>query len=68
MTEIAEQANANAGTLMDDYRSVRQFTQQIINPLSPEDCMVQSMDDVSPTRWHIAHTTWFFETLSLIHI
>ena len=65
MTEIAEQANANAGTLMDDYRSVRQFTQQIINPLSPEDCMVQSMDDVSPTRWHIAHTTWFFETFVL---
>lgn len=48
-----------------DYRSVRSFTDKIIEPLSAEDCMVQSMDDVSPARWHIAHTTWFFETFVL---
>lgn len=47
------------------YRSVRAFTDQIVAPLSAEDCMVQSMEDVSPTRWHLAHTTWFFETFVL---
>lgn len=48
-----------------EYQSVRAFTDKIIEPLSAEDCMVQSMDDVSPARWHIAHTTWFFETFVL---
>ena len=47
------------------YRSVRAFTEQICQPLSPEDCIIQSMPDVSPTRWHLAHTTWFFETFVL---
>jgi ergothioneine biosynthesis protein EgtB len=52
-------------TLKQRFVETRQFTQRIVASLSPEDCMVQSMDDVSPTRWHLAHTTWFFETFAL---
>ena len=52
-------------SLLESYQRVRNFTEKIISPLTAEDCMVQSMDDVSPTRWHIAHTTWFFETFVL---
>lgn len=54
-----------ADSVADAFQSTRQFTEQLALPLSAEDCMVQSMDDVSPTRWHLAHTTWFFETFVL---
>ncbi len=54
-----------AEALKQRYLEVRRFSQRIVEPLSPEDCMVQSMVDVSPTRWHLAHTTWFFETFAL---
>ncbi len=47
------------------YESVRRFSERIAQPLSAEDCAIQSMPDVSPTRWHLAHTTWFFETFLL---
>lgn len=58
-------ADLDDAALAKAYCDTRQFTQQIVQPLSAEDCMVQSMDDVSPTRWHLAHTTWFFETFAL---
>jgi hypothetical protein len=48
--------------LIGRYRQVRDFTTQLCRGLQPEDCVVQSMPDVSPTKWHLAHTTWFFET------
>ncbi len=47
------------------YGPVRAFSLALSAPLSPEDCCIQSMPDVSPTRWHLAHTTWFFETFLL---
>jgi ergothioneine biosynthesis protein EgtB len=54
---------------MDDaaahYRRVRQRTVALCAPLSPEDQLVQPMADASPTKWHLAHTTWFFEELVL---
>ena len=47
------------------YRAVRHASEELAAPLSPEDCGLQSMPDASPTKWHLAHTTWFFETLVL---
>jgi ergothioneine biosynthesis protein EgtB len=52
-------------SLIDRYLAARRFTEKLCGPLSAEDCSIQSMPDVSPTRWHLAHTTWFFETLVL---
>ncbi len=51
--------------LLDDYQIVRRTTQSICLPLEIEDYVVQSIADVSPIKWHLAHTTWFFETVVL---
>ena len=47
---------------LDRYRDVRARTVALTASLSPEDCALQSMADASPAKWHLAHTTWFFET------
>jgi ergothioneine biosynthesis protein EgtB len=52
-------------TLAKEYLTVRELTDVLAAPLSPEDQTVQSMPDVSPTKWHRAHVTWFFETFVL---
>jgi len=53
--------------LLKRYRQVRAATEMACAPLSPEDMVVQSMPDASPAKWHLAHTTWFFETFVLAH-
>ncbi|MET1114947.1 MAG: ergothioneine biosynthesis protein EgtB [Comamonas sp.] len=51
--------------LVRAYADVRRASLALVAPLSPEDCCVQSMPDASPVKWHLAHTTWFFETFVL---
>jgi ergothioneine biosynthesis protein EgtB len=48
------------------YRAVRQTSERLCEPLETEDYVVQSMPDASPIKWHLAHTTWFFETFLLV--
>lgn len=56
----------DAGYLLERYRAIREFTEKLTEPLAVEDFMLQSMEDVSPTKWHIAHTSWFFEQFVLL--
>lgn len=51
--------------LLSRYLKARQQTEKLCEPLEVEDYVIQSMPDVSPTKWHLAHTTWFFESFVL---
>src|ERR1700758_5341595 len=51
--------------LLEEYVRIRATTERLASVLSAEDQTVQSMPDVSPTKWHRAHVTWFFETFVL---
>ncbi|UYZ63602.1 ergothioneine biosynthesis protein EgtB [Hymenobacter weizhouensis] len=61
----APAAVAAAAPAVARYRAVRQQTEALCRPLLPEDTVVQPIIDVSPPKWHLAHTTWFFETMLL---
>jgi len=52
-------------TLLEEYLQIRKYSEQICEPLQTEDYVVQPIADVSPPKWHLGHTTWFFETFIL---
>src|SRR3984893_570459 len=58
--------SASKADFVEKYQRVRRFTEQLCEPLATEDYVIQSMPDVSPTKWHIAHVTWFWETFLLL--
>jgi len=57
--------SAPRAILSDRYSTIRSTTVSLTSDLAPEDTVVQSMPDVSPTKWHLAHVTWFFERFVL---
>jgi len=64
-SSTAAGGTAAPASLRERYAAVRRHTEELAAPLGPEDQTVQTMDDVSPTKWHRAHITWFFETFVL---
>jgi ergothioneine biosynthesis protein EgtB len=64
-TQAPNRTHTAAASLLDRFRAVRATTLAFVEPLSPEDLMVQSCPEASPVKWHLAHTTWFFETFIL---
>ncbi|MEO7339120.1 MAG: DinB family protein, partial [Caldimonas sp.] len=65
MIPTQPRAAPRPSALADRFSRIRQRSTELAGPLSPEDCQVQSMPDTSPTKWHLAHVTWFFETFVL---
>jgi ergothioneine biosynthesis protein EgtB len=74
MNTLVEASPEKAGSILSDgsnaelsrrYRNVRCFSEKLCETLEPEDFVIQTMPEASPTKWHLAHTSWFFETFVL---
>jgi ergothioneine biosynthesis protein EgtB len=62
---VRERSGSSPAALLARFRAVRGASLALTAPLSPEDLMVQSCPEASPAKWHLAHTSWFFETFVL---
>src|SRR5882672_6799969 len=58
---------SKTGSIIELYKNVRARTMQIVAPLENEDYVIQTAEFMSPPRWHIGHTSWFFETVLQAH-
>jgi ergothioneine biosynthesis protein EgtB len=65
MGNTIERCSSLKAELMSRYHHVRDFSKKICETLEPEDYVIQTMPEASPTKWHLAHTSWFFETFLL---
>jgi ergothioneine biosynthesis protein EgtB len=65
-TRVVQPRAETAEAIRARYREIRGLTLRLAAPLTPEDQMVQAATEASPTKWHLAHTTWFFETFLLL--
>ncbi len=64
-SEAVARVGGSESSLVERYQQIRSLTLALCEQLQPEDFVVQSMPDVSPTKWHLAHVTWFFERFVL---
>src|SRR5215813_8261155 len=60
-----DEACTDGVALLTRYQEVRRASEALCGPLVTEDYVIQAMADASPVKWHLAHTTWFFETFVL---
>ena len=67
ISTIRQSPSSNATSIIGSYRQVRTRTMQLVAPLETEDYVIQTAEFMSPPRWHIGHTSWFFETLLQAH-
>lgn len=67
IADVAPRASVEASELSQSYLQVRRSSIDLIEPLAPEDCVIQTIPKVSPTKWHLAHITWFFEKFCLVN-
>ena len=67
-TARLNEANLSKEDLREHFKRVRRVTELLCAPLATEDYVVQPIEDVSPPKWHLAHTTWFFETMFLVRL
>ena len=67
VSAIQQSAESEMRSIVDLYRAVRARTMQIVAPLEIEDYVIQTAEFMSPPRWHIGHTSWFFETVLQAH-
>ena len=65
MNQVSRTEPITKSDALNLFEKVRHQTQTLVKPLSPDDMMLQSMADASPAKWHLAHTTWFFEEFIL---
>ena len=63
--KITAEHSAQAAALAQSYTDTRALMEGVCEPLSDADASIQSMPDASPAKWHLAHTTWFWETFVL---